>query len=58
MTQQTLRASKEVEEHKARYARWGVCKCLDVDLEEVKPCKGVTVTSCQVCQKEHGRRYD
>jgi hypothetical protein len=49
---------KSLQERKDRFAQWGACECPKIDLEKVHPCKGVTIISCQVCQKENGRKYD
>ena len=58
LAQQTSRASSDIEKQRDIFAQWGSCNCPEFCLEEVHPCNGVTITSCQICQKEHARRYD
>lgn len=42
---------------KDRFVQWGVCTCPEEFLEDVHPCKGITIISCPICQKENRRIY-
>ena len=43
---------------KGRYTQWGFCACPEQFLEKVVPPNcGITIISCPICQKEHGRVY-
>ena len=42
---------------KDRFVQWGSCDCPEEFLEDVHPCKGVTIVSCPICQKENRRIY-
>ena len=58
LAQQTSCTSSDIEKQRDIFAQWGSCNCPEFCLEEVRPCNGVTIISCQIYHKEHARRYD